>query len=594
MPRVSVRPPTGEPIEVDAPEGATRQDIIRLAKEQRQRTTAPPPEAVTPAARPDIVGRAKDWLTREPPLGAHTMLGETDLPGRVVRAVGDVFLPRSKSEAAAFAATLPIGGGLVTGPLKRVAASTLAGTAADWLQRGRPEWREALRLGGSQAAAEILPGWLRFGLTQRAGQPIVRKAEEAALREAATYKERIADFRKSEAAKIRESRAQYQERTAATKRAREEQDSAIQRTQENVEQERTRQFKAETERATSAHAQATREYSESGARMIADSYKEHVPSVREFPSTEAGLVDMVYGRGPARVSAMYDAVMQEVARQGRGVMVEIPLADAHTLKLRGYDVIDRGKGREVARVDADRLAAAVVGKWKDYPGVYRRAAAAVDAVNLDPAWAPARAEYKAFMSLVDFTDSTQMLKGRRFNPDAAEAGFTMLKKVDQLRRRGMGSAVEGPIAAATQRPRPELRPPAEPTPISAESTFMASKLPVRPLEAFRRPPAGTPPTPPAGRVLPPGVTTRKLPEISFWEGAAVAELPFLIEAVATGRTSHLYLPWAVGGLLAHGVSGRELVTGAPLSPASRFSLRVLPGAMAQEARREILPSQVGP
>ena len=88
--------------------------------------------------------------------------------------------------------------------------------------------------------------------------------------------------------------------------------------------------------------------------MIADSYKEHVPSVREFPSTEAGLVDMVYGRGPARVSAMYDAVMQEVARQGRGVMVEIPLADAHTLKLRGYDVIDRGKGREVARIDADR------------------------------------------------------------------------------------------------------------------------------------------------------------------------------------------------------------------------------------------------
>ena len=592
MPKVSVRPPTGEPIEVDAPEGATRQDIIRLAKEQRQRTTAPPPEAVTPAARPDIVGRAKEWLTREPPLGARTLMGETDLPGRVVRSVGDLFLPGSKSEAAAFAATLPIGGGLVTGPLKRMAASTVAGAGTEALQRGQLSPSDAIRFAGSQGIAEILPAWLRFGLTQRAGQPIVRKAEEAALREAATYKERIADFRKSEAAKIRESRAQYQERTAATKRAREEQDATIQRTQHNVEQERTRQFTAETERAKAAHAQATREYSESGAKMIADSYKEHVPSFREFASTEAGLVDMVYGRGPARVSAMYDAVMQEVARQGRGVMVEIPLADAHTLKLRGYDVLDRGKGREVASVEADRLAAAVVGKWKDYPGVYRRAASAVDAVNLDPAWAPARAEYKAAQALIQFTDKSQMLKGRRFNPDAAEAGFTMLKKVDELRRRGMGSAVEGPIAAATQRPRPELRLPAEPTPISAESTFMASKLPVRPMEAFRRPPAGAPPTPPSGRVLPPGVTTRKLPQMSFWEGAALAELPFLIEAMATGRTSHLYLPWAVGGLLAHGVSGRELVTRAPLSPASQFSLRVLPPAMAQEARKTVLPPPV--
>ena len=593
MPRVTVRPPTGEPIEVDAPEGASRQDIIKLAKEQRQRPTPPVQEAAPAAAGPDIVGRAKEWLTREPPLGARTMFGETDLPGRVVRSVGDLFLPGSKSEAAAFAATLPIAGGMVTGPLKRMAAGAAAGTGAEAVQRGEVAPSDLFRFAASQGLGEVLPAGLRFGLTQRAGQPVVRKAEETALREAAAYKERVADFRKTEAAKIREARADYQERTAATKRAREEQEAAIKRTQGTVEQERTRQFKAETDRAKETHARALREYGESGAKTIADSFKEHVPSFREFPSTEAGLVDMVYGRGPARVSAMYDGVMQEVARQGRGVAVEIPLADAHTLKLRGYDVIDRGKGREVARVDADQLAAAVVGKWKDYPGVYRRAAEAVDAVNLDPAWAPARAEYKAAQALIQFTDKSQMLKGRRFNPDAAEAGFTMLKKVDELRRRGMGSAVEGPIAEATQRPRPELRLPTEPTPIPAENLFMASNLPVRPMEAFRRPPPGSPPTPPAGRVLPPGVTTRKLPQTSFWEGAALAELPFLIEAMATGRTQHLYVPWAVGGLLAHGVSGLELVTGAPLSAAGKFATRVLPSTMGQEARRELLPSPVG-
>ena len=237
MPKVSVRPPTGEPIEVEAPDGASRQDIIRLAKEQRQRTTAPPPEAVTPAARPDIVGRAKEWLTREPPAGARTLMGETDLPGRVVRSVGDLFLPGSKSEAAAFAATLPIGGGLVTGPLKRIAASTAAGMGTEALNRGEFSMSDLYRFAGSQGLGEVLPAWLRFGLTQRAGQPLVRKAEEAALREAATYKERIADFRKTEAAKIRESRAQYQERTAATKRAREEQEPRRRLAQQVVERD---------------------------------------------------------------------------------------------------------------------------------------------------------------------------------------------------------------------------------------------------------------------------------------------------------------------------------------------------------------------
>ncbi len=589
MPKVTVRPPTGEPIEVDAPEGASRQDIIRLAKEQRGRPPAATPEPTPAAAGPDIVGRVKQFLTKEPPLGARTMFGETDLPGRVVRSVGDLFLPGSKSEAAAFAATLPFGGGMVTGPLKRIAAGATAGTGVEALQRGEFSWSDLYRFAASQGLGEVLPAWLRFGLTQRAGQPLVRKAEELAAREAAAYKEAVPKYRQAEAGKIREARAQYQERTTAAKRTQEQQEAAIKRSQENVEQARASQFKAETERAKAGHAHAMREYDESGAKIITDSFKEHVPSWGEFPSTEAGLVDMVYGRGPARVSAMYDGVMQEVARQGRGVTVEIPLTDAHALKLRGYDVIDKGRGQEVARVQADQLAAAVVGKWKDMPGVYRRAANAVDAVTLDPQWAPARAEYKAAQSLIQFADKSQMLKGRKFNPEAAEAGFTMLKKVDELRRRGMGSAVEGPIAEATQRPRPELRLPAEPTPLPAESAFMASKLPVRPFEAFRRPPAGAPPTPPAGRVLPPGVTTRKLPQMSFWEGAAVAELPFLIEAMATGRTSHLYVPWAVGGLLAHGISGRELVTGAPLSPAGKFATRVLPSTMGQEARREVFP-----
>lgn len=615
MPPRKVRDPSGQIVEVEAPAGASNEDIIRLAKEQRHRP-APSFRTATPAApRPDIVGRAKEWLTREPALGEHTLMGETDLPGRVVRSVGDLFLPRSKSEAAAFAATLPIGGGLVTGPLKRTAASAIAGTLADWVERGKVDWNEAYRFAASQGLGEVLPAWLRFGLTQRAGQPLVRKAEEVASREAAAYKEALPEYRKAEAGKIREARAQHQERVAAAKRAHAEAEAeqrrrfeaetqqvkdanaAAKQSYEASEIERTRQFESKTRWAKDAHAEAVREYGAQGAKIIADSYKEHVPSWKEFPSTEAGLVDMVYGRGPERLSAMYDPVMQEVGRQGRGMTVEIPLADAQALKIRNFDVRDTGvRGREMARVQADQLAEAVVGKGKDLPGVYRRAVAAVDGITLDPAWAPRRAEYKAGMSLIQFTDKSQMLKGRRFNPDAAESGFTMLKKVDELRRRGMGSAVEGPIAEATSRPRPTLRLPSESAPLPAARPLPlpAEPTPLSPptFEAFRRPPAGTPPTPPAGRVLPPGVTTRKLPQISFWEGAAIAELPFLIEAVATGRTQHLYVPWAVGGLMAHGLSGKELITGAPLSAASRFAERVLPPAMAQEVRKTVLPPPV--
>lgn len=129
---------------------------------------------------------------------------------------------------------------------------------------------------------------------------------------------------------------------------------------------------------------------------------------------------------------------------------------------------------------------------------------------------------------------------------------------------------------------------------------MASKLPVRPLEAFRRPTAGTPPTQPAGRVLPPGVTARRLPELSFWEGAAVGEIPLLLAAWVAGYRSPYELGAAaavgypLGGLAAKALRDRSIVTAAPLSAAGKFATRVLPPTMAQEARRELLPSQVGP
>src|SRR6267142_6719205 len=123
---------------VEHPEGATKEQIIALAK--KQKAAVKPTPAAAPPAPPDVVGRAHKALTAEPPMGARTELsrklfgekiGSFDTPGRVVRAAGDLFLPSSVPEAVALGATLPIGGGnVVTQPLKRMGAAALAGGGA--------------------------------------------------------------------------------------------------------------------------------------------------------------------------------------------------------------------------------------------------------------------------------------------------------------------------------------------------------------------------------------------------------------------------------------------------------------------------------
>ena len=166
MPKFNVTAPDGTSTVEEAP---TQQAAIAIAKQKK--AAAPQVGAAAAPASPerDVVGRAKEWLTREPPLGSRTMFGETDMPGRVVRAAGDLFLPGSVPEAARFAATLPIGGGMVTGPLMRTGAGALAGGIASMAQ-GKGFGEAATTEGLSQLAGEVLPGALRFGLTQKAGQ----------------------------------------------------------------------------------------------------------------------------------------------------------------------------------------------------------------------------------------------------------------------------------------------------------------------------------------------------------------------------------------------------------------------------------------
>ncbi len=608
MPTSKVRlADTGEVVTVEHAAGASPEEIKRLARQPKP--TAPPEK---PPAGPDIVGRAHRALTAEPPMGDRTAvsrkifgekIGSWDTPGRYVRAAGDLFLPSSVPQAAAMGATMPIGGApvkaaeaargfipaaaraltgnVVTAPLKRVGAAALASGGAAAAQ-GR-DWASSILEGGTQGVSqfvgELLPGALRFGKTQQSGQLAIASREkkmayDRAMHDAITdvesdvYKGSVAEQRTREAARVREARATYQEQVRDMKSRHEQATSSLRESHATA-----------TTAAKGAYETARREYAEQGAASIADAFKGKVSAWRDFESNEKGLLGMIYGEGQAKLSAAYDAVMKEIVALGKGRSIEIPLKDAQALGIRFFATrgpIEKGMP-DMTRVDVSQLASAATGYWKKNPGIYRRAAAALDTLDIgDPA---ARSEYKAGQALIQFADKTQMLKGERFNPEAARAGFTKLKTLDELRRRGQGDVFTGPVADAVRRPAPELKLPAEPT------------MPADPkVPAFRRPAPEPKVEPPPKRVLldppqPEGVTTKKIPNIGFWPGAAVAEIPFLVQSLVTGQPHHGYgLPGALTGLATAAASGRNVVTKAPLSPLTEFATGVLPPFMAQEAR----------
>jgi hypothetical protein len=638
MPKFKVTAPDGTASVEEAP---TQQAAITLAQQKRaaasnaagsSRAPAVSPAAETPER--DIVGRAKEWLTREPPEGSEIIIGGVN-PFRWARAAEDIMLPESIPGAAAFAATLPFGGaapmgaaraamqpakriaadlfsgGLVTGPLKRTAASALAaGTAglAQGQNLASAGW-EGGRTALSQLAGEVFPGMLKFGLTQKAGQRALgERAAEIGQREISqgaaakvredkiahdtameksvsqlekeNYAAEVAARQNTEATAFREARAQHQETVATSKR-----------NYAAAEEARQAQHRAAVEAATARHAADVRAYEQSGAQIIAGGFKQQVPALSGFPSTEAGLLNMVSGEGPQRVSAKFDEAMKGIIASGKDKLVQIPHQDAKALGLEGIRTMKGEGGRVIAIVNAGQLAEKATGYWKKDHGVYRRAVAALDKADLgDPA---SRAEYRAFRALADFAESSQMLKGKKFNPDLARAAFDRVKKLDMLRRRGQGDMFTGPVAQAVNRPTPTLRLPAASAPLGEPL-----------IPPFRRPAPPPEVTPPAKRAIvappkletptplsptPEGVTTKTLPRMSLWQGAFVGELPYLIGAVATGQ--HGYGGPGVqglgiaGGLAAAGLSGRTFVTRAPLSGASELATRVLPGFEAQEARR---------
>lgn len=436
-------------------------------------------------------------------------------------------IPGDTAQAAAMAATLPIRGSMVTGPLMRAGAAGAAGGAVEAVKGEENPLTAGARYAGGQLIGEI-PGVVAQGaMNQRAlskAQGAIdqktkfNKAMTGALTGAdkAGHKQAVAD-----------SKLKYEQDVARIK-----QGHAID----------VRNQKLQFENDKRIHGQQA-------AVEITKAWDDLVPSWRGMPQDEAGLVDRIFGSGQQKLSDMYEAAMKSALEQAKGKQIMLSPRDAADLGIRvPAEIMDFGPGA----MDADVIIKAMTGKSQSARGAYRRAAAALDEAGIgDPA---VRAEYKSGMGLIDFVNKTKALQSGQFNPSAVLKGLTDLRSVNMLRHRGLGSATEGPLADVT------TNIPQKPTPLTPP------QLPPKPVV----PPAPTPRMEPPTPQLPEGFQTRTVPDF-------VRQHPFITAGLAGGG---LYGGGVPGGLMGGAgllagllLGGKQLATRAPLSPLQEMGLR---------------------
>lgn len=156
---------------IQVPNDATPDEIDQIFQAKRTAAGVQAPQQ----DGPDIVGRVKRFLTKEPAPGERSMFGEPEIlapVARGIRTAGEFFLPGSKGEALATGAI-----GTVTGPLRPVAGAIASRVA------GLPGVKQTLDIGrkaisgGIEAAGELFrPGVIREAGAEVAagkmGQPI--------------------------------------------------------------------------------------------------------------------------------------------------------------------------------------------------------------------------------------------------------------------------------------------------------------------------------------------------------------------------------------------------------------------------------------
>ena len=221
----------------------------------------------------------------------------------------------------------------------------------------------------------------------------------------------------------------------------------------------------------SAFKTAAGAHADDAAKKIAQDLIDKVPALKGTEVSGKGLYDAIYGSGKGKVSTAFDTAFKDVVEKGKGQVVQVPEEVASKLGLTNAGAGVAGlpaniqalfnKGAQKAGitpptgtqgmlgVDAAELASKITGKFATDPRSYRAAMTALDEAGIgDPA---ARAAYKAYSGYSDLIDKAKGIDANGvLNPSNILKALADIKKVDILRRRGLGSGTEGAIQEAAR------------------------------------------------------------------------------------------------------------------------------------------------
>lgn len=336
-----------------------------------------------------------------------------------------------------------------------------------------------------------------------------------------------------------------------------------------------------------AHQAELSAFGEKAVADLMDRYKSKVPALESFPSDTRGYLDAVYGKGPDLVSKEFDAAMKAAKADAQRKTLTIPqdVAEAMGIKAAkvesGIQTSNMGAGaRSPAGADFLRMLTggegnvkvnaadaidAMVGKSTKNRKAYHALADALSEAGLGTE--EARAMYKSFRALADYTNKVKGLSGEQVNPENFIKGFTDRSTVDILRNRGEGNIFEGPFQA--MRGAPQAPPPIPKPVIPPFIPPMRPQMPQAPSPVYA--PQAQAPQFPADQF-----TVRQNPLAGHpWYGAGFG-------AGLGGMLGLGYSHLGVGGLagmLASQSMPKQFVTRAPLTPEQLTRLNALSNTM---------------
>lgn len=522
---------------VDAPEDATREQLIELAKAQRKQRKPSsvmypfgiPPEAAQREAGMSGFKKAAPDIAA----GVAAMIPAVGEAGGLVSPAlrASRFLGKAASPLARFA-------GRLLPSAERIALSEAAGrgTEAATGQKS-PPWY--VGHGARQAVGEVLALPIQWGINAFGAQS-AREAT-AAAREAADVA-----YEHSKAAAESELAAGQARGRAATEMG----EGVVKSRQAHYEEQLARFGQVVVPQRYMAQARAA------------------VPAFQALPETLDGMDQMVGIEGQRLLSERFKPALEASIAKGQGQMILARAEDVQALGLKPLKLRVQGGVRAqttlapegMAYVDAGQAAAAITGTfekkpfWQTNPGLYNRMIFALDDKGLvDHA---AGQEYRLGQAARQFVREGKIIKadpsGRpTLDVDAYQKALTRgsraLKEVERRKAPVLpfGQVLEGR--------------PTEPAKV---------KIPDFSKGVEKRT------VPPKREIPEPDIRTRRLPLAGHpFAMGALAEAPF----AAAGH--HGYgLPFAAG-VLASEVLPKEIVTSAPLSPAQKFASELAPGAI---------------